>query len=108
MAENITNFHVQYMDVTSQHWSPSSERYAGGDHLMTAIYNGWVISDCVEVEEHWFAGMRSITLYHFELARGDETMNMPVVSSPYVNRFIIQSRLCLVHRDATGSEAKNA
>jgi hypothetical protein len=80
-----SNFHVEYMDVT-QHWSPESERYAGGDCLMTALHNGWEMSPTVRVEQKWYAGMRHVTIYHVELRREGKTMVMPIINNPYVTR----------------------
>lgn len=85
------NYHVQYLDVTSQYWTPRAG-YAGGDHLLTALQNGWEIVDCVE-EQVWYAGARCVSVYHFTLQRKDEKMVMPVVNNPYVDRFISQSQL---------------
>lgn len=88
MNQNNVNFHVQYLNITSQHWSYSSEKYAGGDHLLTALERGWEVSETVKLERHWFAGMRCIEIYHFTIQRGDKTIDMPVVNNPYVTRFI--------------------
>lgn len=90
------NYHVQYLDVTSQYWTPR-EGYAGGDHLLTALQNGWDIVDCVE-EQIWYTGARCVSLYHFTLQRKDEKMVMPVVNNPYVERFIKQSQLKVRHK----------
>lgn len=84
---NISNFHMQYLDVNHQHWHPGSERFAGGDQLLTAVYKGWEISDCVLVT-HWYAGMRAVKIYNFSLKRGDQHMMMPVIDNPYIQRII--------------------
>lgn len=101
---NISNFHVQYLDVTSQHWNPQSASFAGGDHLMTAIAHGWDIVRCVETQ-HWYAGMRSVTVYRFELERDNEKMNMPVLTNPAVARFVHQMDLDIVKEDAQSKTA---
>ena len=101
MAEaKISNFHVEYMPTATQHWSWSSQRFAGGDNLITAIYNGWSVDRVVEVEQHWYAGMRGITIFNFTISREDMTVTMPVVSNPFVNRFVRQSALQLVDKEA--------
>lgn len=93
MAKNgSTNFHVEYMDVV-QHWHSESQPFAGGDSLLTALYDGWEMSDIVVREEYWFAGMRSVKVYHFELSRGDEIMVMPIIDTPYLTRIIQSSQL---------------
>jgi len=89
---NVANFHVQYMDVTSQHWHPKSEHFAGGDNLITAVENGWEVNECMLVQ-HWYAGMRSVKIYEFTLRRGDTSMLMPVISNPYVERFIKEGKI---------------
>jgi hypothetical protein len=101
---NVSNFHVQYMDVTSQHWNPESEQFAGGDHLMTALNHGWDVARCVETR-HWFAGMRSVTIYRFELERKGEKMSMPVLTNPYVSRLIRQMGYDIIKEDADTKSA---
>lgn len=101
---NITNFHVQYLDVTSQHWNPQSAAFAGGDHLMTALKNGWDIVKCEETQ-HWYAGMRSVTIYRFELERGNDHMCMPVLTNPAVSRLIRQMDIAIIHTDAASKTA---
>ncbi len=89
MATNVSNYHAQYLDVTSQHWHPNSAQFAGGDHLLTAINNGWDVSDCM-LQEIWYAGARCVFIYHFTLSRQGDVMKMPVIDNPYVTRFIEQ------------------
>ena len=90
-----TNHHVDYLDV-EQHWSPKSEKYAGGDGLVTALDRGWEISGDVRREEKQYAGLRTVTIYHVPLVRGDETMTMPVLHNPYVNRLLRLSSIRVV------------
>ena len=92
---NVSNFHVQYFDVTSQHWNPSSARFAGADTLLTAVDKGWVISECVQII-HWYAGMRSVRIYEFYLENGDEKMMMPVIDTPFVERFVLEQEIPLI------------
>lgn len=101
MNQNQVNFHVQYQDITSQHWSFSSERFAGGDHLLTALARGWAIEETVTLKKHWFAGMRAVEIYHFTIERGDMVVDMPVISNPYVYRFINEHDLTVVEEDTT-------
>ena len=75
-------------DVTSQHWSYSSERYAGGDNLLTAIARGWTIDSKVRLRRHWFAGMRCIEIFHFTIRRGQVVADMAVIGNPYVQRYL--------------------
>lgn len=95
---NSSDFHVDYRDVT-QHWHPQSQRYAGGDSLLTALDEGWEMSDTIVRREHWFAGMRSVTVYQFEMTRGDEKMTMSVINTPYVTRLIRESSVRVIDVD---------
>lgn len=84
---DASNSHFQYMDVV-RHWSPISEKYAGGDALITLFNAGWHLSETVFFEEFWHAGSRPVTIYHLVMVRGDESMNVPVISNPYVDRMM--------------------
>ncbi|MCY4146484.1 MAG: hypothetical protein OXE95_13955 [Chloroflexi bacterium] len=90
--------HKQYPDIL-QHWSYSSERYAGGDNLLTAISRGWVIDPQVRRRRHWFAGMRCIEIYHFTIRRADVVADMAVLGNPYVTRFLASHPYDLVEAD---------
>jgi len=100
MANNatISNFHVEYMDVT-QHWSPHSEKFAGADSLLTMLNSGWEMNTVVKRKEHWFAGMRLVYIYYVELVRGDEKMIMPVLHNPYINRLIMSKAVTVKPMD---------
>ena len=86
-SDRSSNHHSDYLDVT-QHWSDTSEPYAGGDALVTFLARGWEIDSEVRVEERHFAGQRSVAVYHLTLERNGETMDMPVLRNPYVNRIL--------------------
>ena len=86
--ENERNPQVQYQDIDSQHWSYSSEHFAGGDNLLTAIARGWDIDRKVTLRRHWFAGMRCIEVYHFTIRRDDVEADMAVIGNPYVHRYL--------------------
>jgi hypothetical protein len=81
------NLHSHYPDVC-KHWSPVSERFAGGDALLTKLRDGWDIDGAIYAEEFWHAGTRPVMVYHFQLSKGKETMQVPVVSTPYVRRLL--------------------
>jgi hypothetical protein len=76
---------------TVRHWDPRSEKFAGGDALLTATRKGWKPCDTVYREDHWLAGSRLVTIYVFELERGDERMEMPVITNPYVRSMLLRS-----------------
>lgn len=92
---NVSNYHTQYSDLTSQHWHPNSESFAGGDNLITALEKKWSIEKCALVT-HWYAGMRSVRIYEFTLNKDDRTVVMPVLDNPYVERFIIEEGIDLI------------
>ena len=86
--EQERNLDSQVQDVTSQHWSYSSEHYAGGDNLLTAIARGWEIDKIVTRRRHWFAGMRCIEIFHFTIRRDEVVADMAVLGNPYVYRYL--------------------
>ena len=81
------NAHFDYLDVT-RHWHSESEKYAGGDALMTYINEGWSLKETVFLEEYWHAGVRLVTIFHCELEHDGETVKMPVLANPYVTRIL--------------------
>ena len=82
------NAHVTYPDVV-RHWSPVSEKYAGGDQLVTLLNEGWQIKETIFCETIWHAGTRPVEIYHMDVVRGDEAMPVPVIANPYVRRIIL-------------------
>ena len=99
MQKSEQNLHVQYQDITSQHWSYSSERYAGGDNLLTAIARGWQIDPKVVRRRHWFAGMRCVEIYNFTIRRDDVVADMAVLGNPYVGRYLANQPYKLVEAE---------
>ena len=81
------NLFIDY-HALSRHWHAASEAYAGGDCLVTALQRGWEMDDVVHQEEFWHAGSRLVMIYHFTLMREGETVNMPVISNPYIHRLL--------------------
>ena len=87
MIQDSQNLHSQYPDF-SRHWCDTSEKFAGGDALLTALQNNWIAERVCHEEKYWHAGTRLVTVYHFELKLGGETLHMPVITNPYVRRII--------------------
>ena len=81
---------------TRRHWSPSSQHYAPADVLLQFLADNWQLSPVIGLEEHWHAGVRRVDIYHFELAKGDRTMVVPVHSNPIVRRLIEERGLRIV------------
>src|SRR5215213_10965032 len=71
-----------------RHWSPVSEKYTGGDALLTAIDEGWKVDGVIFRQEFWLAGVRRVCVFHVDLRRGDETAKMLVMQNPYVTRMV--------------------
>lgn len=87
MLQHSSNWHSTY-PVFKRHWHSGSEEFAGGDALLTALDEDWSVGETCYREEYWQAGTRLVTVYHFELERDGEKMDMPVVTTPYVRRII--------------------
>lgn len=82
-----SNAHFSYMDVVS-HWCPRSQRFTGGDAFLTYLDEGWEVGPEVFYEEFGQTGGRRVIVYYFELTRNGETLRMPVISNPFVERVI--------------------
>ncbi len=87
MQQYSANWHTSY-PAFHRHWHSGSEKFAGGDALLTALDDGWEVSRVCYLQEYWLAGTRLVTAYHFDLRRGEELMTMPVITTPYVRRII--------------------
>ena len=79
-----------------RHWHPKSERFAGGDCLATALMLGWVLKVPIIMDIYWCMGSRQVNVYHCDLVRGEETLHMPVVGNPYMDRLIQQMELPVI------------
>ncbi len=71
-----------------RHWSPTSEKYTGGDALVTVLDQGWQVSSVIFRQEFWLAGVRRVSIFHIDLRRGDESVKMLVMQNPYVTRLV--------------------
>jgi hypothetical protein len=98
MVQDSSNQHSQYPDF-SRHWCDTSERFAGGDALLTAMQNDWIADETCYEQQYWQAGTRLVTIYHFALKNGDESMSMPVLGNPFVRRIIREERFKVVPFD---------
>lgn len=99
------NHHIQYPGMSNQHWHAGSGTYAGGDHLLTALSSGWEITRCVQIN-HLYAGNRGVIIYEFTLTSGGETMVMPVITNPYIERMLATTDLPVEQAD--GSDTAEA
>ncbi|HVO42734.1 MAG TPA: hypothetical protein VMT34_08930 [Aggregatilineales bacterium] len=76
------------IDDKYRHWSPQSQTYASTDILIQYLAAGWKVENPAIVETYLCAGVRRSDIYHFNLKREDESLEMPVLASPMINRLI--------------------
>ncbi len=77
-----------------QYWCPESEEYAAASQLISALRAGWTFAlPGVSARQIWNSGSRPRTVYDFTLLRGTQIMLMPVLSNPFVERYIVQNRI---------------
>ncbi len=82
---------------SAQYWSPESEKYAAASHLISALRAGWILAlPRVRVRQIWNSGSRARTLYEFTLVRGSQLMIMPVLANPFVERYLVQNKICVI------------
>ena len=74
---NATNDYLDYHSL-QQHWSPESERYAGGDDLLVALDQGWQIAGPISCDVVWFRSPCRTRLFKVTLRRGDDILYMTV------------------------------
>ena len=82
-----------------RHWHGESEKYAGGDSLVTLIFHGWTIESIRQVNEPSKCSRQYIKVYHFELRRDEASMIMPIIGNPYVERLVMTSFFHLMLSD---------
>ncbi len=87
-----------------QYWSPESEDYAAASQLISALRGGWNLAmPRVKARQAAVSGGRPRTVYDFTLMRGSQLMIMPVLSNPYIERFIIQHDIRVIYAGAPAS-----
>ncbi|MBI1259798.1 MAG: hypothetical protein GC204_20210 [Chloroflexi bacterium] len=94
MIQDSQNQHLQYPDF-SRHWCDTSEKFAGGDALLTAMQNHWKADDTCYEEHYWHAGTRLVVIYHFDLHNEGETLHMPVITNPYVRKIVREQQFTI-------------
>jgi hypothetical protein len=83
-------FPAQVRIPRNRHWSAESQAYASGDVLIAYLRNGWSLDPSVKIEKFSSAGLRSADVFHFRLTDGQQVIDMPVIASPRVYRFVEQ------------------
>ena len=82
-----------------RHWHLQSERFAGGDSLATALFEGWTLREPVLRDNYWCAGTREVHVFHFHLMRDGAYMTLPVLGNPFVDRLIKEMNMAVVVSD---------
>ena len=85
-----------------QYWCPDSETYAAASHLLSALRDDWRLAlPRVRARQVWNSGSRARTLYEFTLLRGSQLMVMPVLSNPFIERYLLQNDIRVIHDSVT-------
>jgi hypothetical protein len=70
------------------HWSRESQSHAPAHVLLQYLRGGWKPSKGVTVEVILLGGNRQTQVYHFVLTQNNESIEMPVLTTPIVPRLI--------------------
>lgn len=73
-----------------RHWHPQSESYAPVDALLSALDKGWIICGEIYYEECFLSKRRRVFIFHFALWRDGECVYMPILSNPFLQRFVME------------------
>ncbi len=88
--------HEKYTE-SSQYWCPESEAFAAASQLISALRDGWMLAlPRVRARQIWNSGSRPRTVYEFTLMRGSQLMIMPVLTNPFVERYLAQHDLRII------------
>jgi hypothetical protein len=68
-----------------RHWSSGCEPFASGDALLTLLDHHWQLSS-VTTEFYPMSSWRHTVVHVFTLSQGSDTLHVPVVSTPAVQR----------------------
>ncbi len=95
LQQNTT--HEKFLE-SRQYWCPESEEYAAASQFISALRDGWQLAlPRVNARRIWHSGSRPSALYEFTLMRGSQLMIMPVLSSPYIERYLLQQELRVIY-----------
>ena len=84
----------------SQHWHAGSESFAAASQLISLIRAGWALeSPHVRLRQVDSGRSRPRAIYDFRLIRGRERLIVPVLSNPFIERYLIQQDIRIVHED---------
>ena len=103
LAQNIYT-HEKFTE-SDQYWSPTSEDYAAASQLVTALRAGWMLAlPRVSARQIWHSGSRPSTVYEFTLMLGSRLMIMPVLSNPFVERFLVKHDIRIIYEVSPETE----
>ena len=89
-----------------RYWAPETECFAPASALLYFLDNGWEVLN-VEVDPVFYSSGRYSTLYHFLLARGEECLDMPVMSNPAVCRLIERKEWVIAERTSIANATQD-
>ena len=96
LAQDIYT-HEKFIE-SDQYWSPASEDYAAASQLVTALRAGWKLAlPRVRARQVWHSGSRPSTVYEFTLMLGSRLVIMPVLSNPFVERFLVKHDIRIIY-----------
>lgn len=96
LSQNIYT-HEKFTE-SNQYWSSGSEKYAAASQLISAMRDGWLLAlPRVSARQVWHSGSRQSTIYEFTLVRGSQLMIMPVLSNPYIERYLVQNDVRIIY-----------
>lgn len=97
---NRSDTHEKYTEA-DQHWSPASEDYAAASQFISALRAGWIMAlPRVSARQIWHSGSRPTTIYDFTLVRGSQLIIMPVLSNPYIERYLVTHDIRVIYEAA--------
>ncbi|PJF35863.1 MAG: hypothetical protein CUN49_08400 [Candidatus Thermofonsia Clade 1 bacterium] len=83
-----------------RHWSPLSQAYTSADVLQQYLRAGWQLAESVTVETFTLGAGRRVSVYHFTLSKDGRELRLPVVSSPFALRVIMDRSLKVIRLNA--------
>ncbi len=95
----MTTYHTPPSGDSSdipRHWCPRSETYFTGDKLVSAIQTGWEIEPIIHREEVGIGSGRRVIVLHFDLHHAGRWVHMPIIETPYINRFVTENNFHVV------------
>jgi hypothetical protein len=97
---------ISFYTDRPRHWCPKSQRYAGGDALLTHLNDGWKIQGDIHFEEYWHGGSRRILIYYFVLTQNDQWITMRVQGNPFIDRLLAELRLPVIPTAAVRARSR--